>query len=191
MKPIKSESFESSKSRENQWRQPQATEKLLKAVQEIIADALAIHWSHPTNDRQGVDAFIERKNSRITPVDFKLQSHRPYPDWVFIELGDHERAGWAVKQTACEIFIFVRAHLNQHITEIMAVESRALRQICLTRFDDLNAAGQLVTNASTGFGRKWQTECVAIKPTELMKLMPTGYAKHVVLAGEPIGGHHE
>jgi hypothetical protein len=184
--PIKSEAFATSKSRENQWKEAQATSRLLEAVKELMPDVLAVHWAHSSNDRAGVDAYVERKNAKITMVDFKFQSHRPYEDWVFVELGGHERAGWAVKQTSCEFFIFVRSHINQHITEILAVEARALRTLCLTRIDDLKAAGQIVTNGSTGFGTKWQSDNVAITPQALVKLMPTGYAKHVVLAGDPV-----
>lgn len=185
-RPIKSENFATSKSRENQWRQPQATKKLLDAVKSLMPDTLAIHWAHSNNDRAGIDAYIERKNAKIMLVDFKFQSHRPFEDWIFIELGNHERAGWAIKQTSCEYFIFVRAHINQHITEIMIVESRALRQLCLTRHDDLKAAGQVVENGSTGFGKQWTTESVAITPQALGKLLPKGYSKHVIFAGEPL-----
>lgn len=185
-RPIKSENFAASKSRENQWRQPQATEKLLKAVKSLMPKALAIHWSHFVNDQMGIDAFIELKNADIRMVDFKFQSHRPFEDWIFIELGNHERAGWAIKQTSCEYFIFVRAHVNQHITEIMIVESRALRTLCLTRHDALKAAGKVVENGSTGFGKQWTTESVAITPQTLGKLLPSGYSKHIIFAGEPL-----
>ena len=184
-----SANFATSKAFENQWRvNPSMAKTLLDSLSPLYPSnkPLAVHWSHPINDRNsGVDAFIEFSGCIIQKVDFKFRSHNSAVDWVTIETVDNiekNQIGWAGKPTQANDFVFVRALPNGVITDVLRIDAIALRELVCTRLDDLRAVGTVKRAASFGKFGKWNGEFVVLSPDALEALLPNK-VKAVKLTG--------
>jgi hypothetical protein len=162
---------------ESQWRNnPQMAANLLTALQSVYPNNLIlnVHWSHPKNDRKGVDAFIEFDNCHLSRVDFKFRSHNAQVDWLTIEtLSNVEKnqVGWAGKQSHAHDVVFIRALQNGVISDVVRIDANALRELVCTRLDALRAVGVVKRSSSTGKYGSWQGEFVAVSPESLKGLI--------------------
>lgn len=185
---LKSTNFTASKAVENQFRvNTQAQQRLIDALNHAYhAKVLAVHWSHQDNDRTGVDAFIEFERCQIRKVDFKFRRHNHFQQWISIEtLGNvaKNQVGWAGKPSKADEIIWVRFHQNSTITDIVLCDAKQLRELVVSRADELRAVGDVKRSASAGVHNRWEGEFVGIAPAELAALMPANSFKHVRLAG--------
>lgn len=185
---VKSTSFTASKAVENQFRvNPQAQLRLIDALNHAYhAKVLAVHWAHQSNDRTGVDAFIEFERCQIRKVDFKFRRHNTYEQWISIETLSNvakNQIGWAGKPSKADEIIWVRFHQNSTISDIVLCDAKQLRELVVSRADELRAVGDVKRSSSTGVHNSWQGEFVGIAPEQLRELMPSGSFKHVRLAG--------
>jgi hypothetical protein len=172
-----SANFATGKAMESQWRNnPQMAANLLTALQSVYPNNLIlnVHWSHPVNDKKGVDAFIEFDNCHVHRVDFKFRSHNAQVDWLTIEtLSNVEKnqIGWAGKQTQANDVIFIRALPNGIISDAVRIDARALRELVCTRLDALRAVGTAKRASSFGKYDSWSGEFVAVSPESLKRLI--------------------
>lgn len=186
------QNFTTAKAFEQQWRtNPHSRDRLMIALQKAYPERqlLNVHWSHLLNDKAGIDAWLEFKGGTMLAVDFKFRTFRHTDAWVTIEtLSDvaEKKEGWAQKVTPCREMLFVRAQVNGVITDVLRVDSVALRELACTRINELKSVGEVRQSKSKGRYSDWVGEFVALKPDSLVDLLPSR-AKHVQI----VGGAHD
>jgi hypothetical protein len=188
MQPVRKQSFESMKAVENVFRRGTGLDRLTNALATIDKSILAVHWTHESNDRLGIDAILEHLGGRLSKVDFKFRRATAYTEWVLLETFSNLTTGafgWASKPSNSDLFAFVRFLPNGFICQVLFVKTKAINDLLNNRYDELLSSGIVRRSGSTGNrGNQWQGEFVAIEPSKLMKLLNMGdYAFHDFMAG--------
>lgn len=87
------------------------SEAVLSAVKSHFPNMLKVIPCHQKNDRMGADAIIELHGEKPVLVDFKIRSRDFAKDRedidLAIELTSGSNAGWALKETLADFYMFV------------------------------------------------------------------------------------
>ncbi|TCW28641.1 hypothetical protein [Gulbenkiania mobilis] len=85
---------------------------VVRAIQEAFPGVLACIASHETNDRLGVDVWLELAGQRPIGVDLKIRA-KDYaaatggPLDCVLELRDAGKCGWSTRASLCDWLLFV------------------------------------------------------------------------------------